>query len=72
MLENTSYIRLAIINEQELLKIGKLYDEIWKFDEPIKNFEMLLEKSSVERGSTGENRQLIEETKEKVKELQGK
>ena len=33
---------------------------------------MLLEKSSVERGSTGENRQLIEETKEKVKELQGK
>ena len=33
---------------------------------------MLLEKSSVEHGSTEENRQLIEETKEKVKALQAK
>ena len=33
---------------------------------------MLLEKSSVERGSTEENRKLIEETKEKVKALQAK
>ena len=37
------------INEQQLVKIDKLYDEIWKFDEPIKNLEILLEKSLVFR-----------------------
>ena len=37
------------INEQQLVKIDKLYDEIWKFDEPIKNLEILLEKNLVFR-----------------------
>ena len=60
------------INEQQLVKIDKLYDEIWKFDEPIKNLEILLEKSSVERSSTEEKRQLIGATKEKIKGLQAK
>ena len=60
------------INEQQLFKINKLYDEIWKFDVPIKNLEILLEKSSVQRSSTEERRQLIGVTKEKIKGLQAK
>ena len=41
--------KIYSINEQQLVKIDKLYDEIWKFDEPIKNLEILLEKSLVFR-----------------------
>ena len=40
--------KIYSINEQQLIEIDKLYDEIWKFDDPIKNLEILLEKSSVE------------------------
>ena len=40
--------KIYSINDQQLIEIDKLYDEIWKFDEPIKNLEILLEKSSVE------------------------
>ena len=29
---------------QQLVKIDKLFDEIWKFDEPLKILEILLEK----------------------------
>ena len=29
------------INEQQVIKIDELYDEMWKFDEPVKNLEML-------------------------------
>ena len=36
------------INEQQVAEIDELYDEIWKFDGPIKNLEMLLAKNSVE------------------------
>ena len=32
------------INEQQVIKIDELYDEMWKFDEPIKSLEMLLAK----------------------------
>ena len=32
------------INEQQQIEIDQLYDRIWKFDEPIKNLEILLEK----------------------------
>ena len=28
------------INEQWVTKIDELYNEIWKFDEPIKNLEI--------------------------------
>ena len=37
---------------------------MWKFDEPIKNLEILLEKSSAE-----EEIELIEATKEKIRGL---
>ena len=33
-----------LINEQQQIEIDQLYDIIWKFDEPIKNLEILLEK----------------------------
>ena len=33
-----------LINEQQQIEIDQLYDRIWKFDEPIKNLEILLEK----------------------------
>ena len=36
------------INEQQLVKTDKLYDEIWKFDESIKSLKTLLAKSSGE------------------------
>ena len=49
------------IKEQQ---VDKLHDEIWKFDEPIKNLEILLEKSSAE-----EEIELIEATKEKIRGL---
>ena len=50
------------INEQQVTEIDKLYDEIWKFDEPIKNLEILLAKSNAE-----EEIQLIQTTKKKDK-----
>ena len=52
------------INEQQVRKIDELYDEIWKFDEPIKNLEILLAKKNVE-----EEIELIKTTKEKISEL---
>ena len=30
--------KIYSINEQQVIEIDKLHDEIWKFDEPIKNF----------------------------------
>ena len=53
------------INEQQVIEIDKLHDEIWKFNEPIKNLEILIEKSRVE-----EEIELVEETKEKIIRLQ--
>ena len=44
------------INNQQLVKIDKLFDEIWKFDEPLTILEILLEKSSAERSSAEEER----------------
>ena len=52
------------INEQPVIEIDKLHDEIRKFDERIKNLEILLEKSSAE-----EEIELIEATKEKIRGL---
>ena len=49
------------INEQQVVEIEKLYDEIWKLDESIKNLETLLEKSS----SVEEERQLKKRQKNK-------
>ena len=49
------------INEQQVTEIDELYDEIWKFDEPIKNLEILLAKNNVE-----EEIELIKTTKEKI------
>ena len=56
--------RIYFINEQQVTKIDELYDEIWKFDEPIKNLEILLAKKNVE-----EEIELIKTTKEKICEL---
>ena len=53
------------INEQQVIEIDKLHDEIWKFNEPIKNLEILIEKSRVE-----EEIELVEEAKEKIIRLQ--
>ena len=60
--------KICSINEQQVIEIDKLDDEIWKFDEPIKNLEILLEKSSSERNK--EAIVLIEATKEKIMGLQ--
>ena len=62
--------KIYSINEQQVIKIDKLHDEIWKFDEPIKNLEILLEKSSVECSFAEEEIEFIEATKEKIRELQ--
>ena len=37
--------KLYHINEQQVAEIDERYDEIWKFDEPIKNLEILLAKT---------------------------
>ena len=58
------------VNEQQVIEIDQLYDEIWQFDEPIKNLEILLAKDNVERSFAEEEIELIETTKEKIKELQ--
>ena len=52
------------INEQQVTKIDELYDETWKFDEPIKNLEILLAKNNVE-----EEIDLVKTTKEKINEF---
>ena len=54
------------INEQQVAEIDQLYHELWKFDEPIKNLEILLAKNSVERRFANEEIELIEATKEKI------
>ena len=51
------------INEQQVAEIDELYDEIWKFDEPIKNLEILLAKNSVGRSFAEEEIELIEAQK---------
>ena len=52
--------KIYFINEQQVIEINKLYDEIWKIDEPIKNSESLLAKKS--NFAEGEI-ELIEEAK---------
>ena len=52
------------INEQQVLEIDKLYEKIWKFDEPIKNVEILLTKSNVK-----EEIELMEATKKMISGL---
>ena len=52
------------INEQQVTEIDELYDEICKFNEPIKNLEILLAKNNVE-----EEIGLIEATKEKISRI---
>ena len=52
------------INEQQVTKIDELYDETWKFDEPIKNLEILLAKNNPE-----EEIELVKTTKEKINEF---
>ena len=56
--------KIYSINEQQVTKTDKLYDEIWTFDEPIKNLEILLAKNNVE-----EEKELVKTTKEKINEL---
>ena len=54
------------INQQQVAEIDELdelYDEIWKFDEPIKNLEILLAKNSVGRSFAEEKIELIEAQK---------
>ena len=46
------------INEQQLIEIDKLHDETWKFDGLIKNLEILLEKSNVNRGNKRKNKRI--------------
>ena len=53
------------INEQQVAEMDELYDEIWKFYEPIKNLEILLAKNRVERSFAEEEIELIEAAKEK-------
>ena len=54
------------INQQQVAEIDELdelYDEMWKFDEPIKNLEILLAKNSVGRSFAEEEIGLIEAQK---------
>ena len=54
------------INQQQVAEIDELdelYDEIWKFDEPIKNLEILLAKNSVGRSFAEEEIELKEAQK---------
>ena len=51
------------INEQQVAQIDELYHELWKFDEPIKNLEILLAKNSVGRSFAEEEIELIEAQK---------
>ena len=55
--------KLYHINEQQVAEIDERYDEIWKFDEPIKNLEILLAKNSVGRSFAEEKIELIEAQK---------
>ena len=57
------------INEQQVAEIDELYYERWKFDEPIKNVEILLAKTGVGRSFAEEEIELIEATKEKISRL---
>ena len=52
------------INEQQVTEIDELYDEIWKFDEPIKNLEISLAKNNLV-----EEIQLIKSRKKKLNEF---
>ena len=61
--------KLYPINEQQVAEIDELYDEIWKFDEPIKDLEILLAKNIVERSFAKEKIELMEATKEKISRL---
>ena len=41
--------KIHLINEQQVIEIDELFDEIWKFDESIKNLEILLKKKQCRR-----------------------
>ena len=57
------------INEQQVAQIDELYHELWKFDEPIKNLEILLAKKSVERSLAEKEIDLIVATTDKISRL---
>ena len=59
--------KIYTINEQA--EIDELYDEIWKFDKPIKNLKILLAKNSIKHSFGEEGIQLIEATNEKISKL---
>ena len=52
--------KIYTINEQA--EIDELYDEIWKFDKPIKNLKILLAKNSIKHSFGEEGIELIEAT----------
>ena len=56
--------KLYNINEQQVAEIDERYDVIWKFDEPIKNLEILLAKA-VSSATLLKKKELIKATKEK-------
>ena len=56
--------KLYNINEQQVAEIDERYDVIWKFDEPIKNLEILLAKA-VSSATLLKQKELIKATKEK-------
>ena len=60
--------KLYHINEQQVAEIDERYDEIWKFDEPIKNLEILLAKT-VSSAALLKKKELIKATKEKIRRL---
>ena len=41
--------KIHLINEQQVIEIDELFDEIWKFDESIKNLEILFKKRQCRR-----------------------
>ena len=53
------------INEQQVIEIDELYNEIWKFDEPIKNFirkKQCRRRNRVNRDNNRKNKRITSKT----------
>ena len=55
-------------NEQQATEIDELYDEIWEFDKPIKNLEILLAKNNVEKERVNrDHKRKVKQVKSKIR-----
>ena len=55
-------------NEQQATEIDELYDEIWEFDKPIKNLEILLAKNNVQKERVNRyHKRKVKQVKSKIR-----